>query len=192
VTKKPKGTLTRRDFLKVAGAGAAGATMLGAAGCRASLTDDLTQMPEEYLPSGGPGMNVVLVVLDSLRKDHVGAYGNDRIRTPTLDALAEESLLFTRALPEAMPTIPARRAMHTGMRTWPTGPEARFGWTPIPSGQTTLAEILAKEGYGTFLVTDTYVQFPMNFGRGFEAYRMIRGQENDRYKDPSVISEEEM
>lgn len=45
-------TLTRRDFLKVAGAGAAGATMLGAAGCGA-VTSSLTQMPEEYLPSGG-------------------------------------------------------------------------------------------------------------------------------------------
>jgi arylsulfatase A-like enzyme len=191
VTKKPKSALTRRDFLKVAGAGAAGATMLGAAGCRASLTNDLTQLPEDYLPSGGPGMNVVLVILDSLRKDHVGAYGNDRIRTPTLDALAGESLLFTRALPDAMPTLPVRRAIHTGMRTWPTRAPL-FGWTPIPSGQTTLAEILQKEGYGTFLVTDTYVQFPMNFGRGFEAYRMIRGQERDRYIDPSLVSEEEM
>jgi arylsulfatase A-like enzyme len=56
------------------------------------------------------------------------------------------------------------------MRTWPTRPP-HFGWTPIPSGQVTLAEILAKEGYRTFLVTDTYVQFPMNFGRGFEAYQ---------------------
>jgi arylsulfatase A-like enzyme len=191
VTKKPKRALTRRDFLKVAGAGAAGATMLGAAGCRASLTNNLTQLPEDYLPSGGPGMNVVLVILDSLRKDHVGAYGNDRIRTPTLDALAGESLLFTRALPDAMPTLPVRRAIHTGMRTWPTRAPL-FGWTPIPSGQTTLAEILQKEGYGTFLVTDTYVQFPMNFGRGFEAYRMIRGQERDRYIDPSLVSEEEM
>jgi arylsulfatase A-like enzyme len=67
-----------------------------------------------------------------------------------------------------------------------------FGWKPIPSGQTTVAEILAKEGLGTYLVTDTYVQFPMNFGRGFEAYQMIRGQEKDPYKNPSSISEEEM
>jgi arylsulfatase A-like enzyme len=191
VTKKPKRALTRRDFLKVAGAGAAGATMLGAAGCRASLTNNLTQLPEDYLPSGGPGMNVVLVILDSLRKDHVGAYGNDRIRTPTLDALAGESLLFTRALPDAMPTLPVRRAIHTGMRTWPTRPP-HFGWAPIPSGQTTLAEILQKEGYSTFLVTDTYVQFPMNVGRGFEAYNRIRGQERDRYIDPASVSKEEM
>jgi arylsulfatase A-like enzyme len=195
VSKKLRRALTRKDFLKAVGAGAAGASLLGAAGC-AKLTDDLTQLPDEYLPSGGPGMNVVLIILDSLRKDHLGAYGNDWIKTPTLDALADESLLFTHAYPEAMPTLPARRAIHTGMRTWPTRSPS-FGWTPIPSGQNTLAEILEREGYGTYFVTDTYVQFPytnlaMNFGRGFEVYRMIRGQERDRYKDLSSVSEEQM
>src|SRR5918993_2434094 len=191
VRKKPKRTLTRKAFLRAGGAGVAGVSLLGAAGCSASLTEDLTYLPEEYLPSGGPGMNVVLVILDSLRKDRVGAYGNDWIKTPTLDALAEESILFTRSYPEAMPTIPARRAIHTGMRTWPTRPPY-FGWTPIPWRQNTLAEILEEEGYSTFFVTDTYVQFQMNFGRGFNAYRKIRGQERDAYMDPSGVSEEEM
>src|SRR5215203_4970112 len=95
--------------------------------------------------------------------------------------------------PEAMPTLPVRRAIHTGMRTWPTLPPY-FGWKPIPTGQTTVAEILSKEGFGTYLVTDTYVQFRpgMNFGRGFGTYQRIRGQERDTYKDPSSISEEEM
>jgi arylsulfatase A-like enzyme len=106
------------------------------------------------------------VIIDSLRKDHVGAYGNDWIKSPNLDTLARESLLFTRAHPEAMATIPARHAIHTGMRTWPTRPPY-FGWESIPSGQRILAEILSVEGYRTALVTDTYVQFPMNFGRGF-------------------------
>src|SRR3712207_5648053 len=64
-------------------------------------------------------MNVILVILDSLRKDHVGAYGNNRIRTPSLDALAGESLRLTQAYPESIPTLPARRAIHTGLRTWP-------------------------------------------------------------------------
>jgi arylsulfatase A-like enzyme len=133
-------------------------------------------------------MNVILVILDSLRKDHVGAYGDDRIKTPNLDAVAAEGLRFTRAHPDAMPTIPARRAIHTGMRTLPF----KVRWAPIPREQTTLAEILKKEGYHTALVTDTYHQFKMNFGRGFDAYRKIRGQERDHYKDPSVISEEWM
>jgi arylsulfatase A-like enzyme len=133
-------------------------------------------------------MNVILIILDSLRKDHVGAYGNDQMRTPTLDALAEESLLFTRAYPDAMPTIPARRAIHTGMRTLPF----KAQWAPIPQEQPTLAEILKKEGYHTALVTDTHPQFFMNFQRGFDVYRKIRGQERDPYRDASSISEEEI
>src|SRR5215212_11634597 len=130
--------ITRRDFLKLAGAGAAGATVLSAAGC-SGFADKVSRLPEEYLPGGGAGPNVILVIIDSLRRDHVGVYGNDWIHTPTLDAIAKESLLFTRAHPEAMPTLPVRRAIHTGMRTWPTRPP-NFGSTPIPPGQSTLAE----------------------------------------------------
>ena len=64
-------------------------------------------------------MDVIVVMLDSLRKDHVGCYGNDWIHTPNIDKLAKESVVFTRAFPEALPTIPVRRAMHTGMRAFP-------------------------------------------------------------------------
>src|SRR5215203_2592576 len=84
-------TLTRRDFLKVAGAGAAGGTLLGAS----SLSSGCA-----WPPGREDGPNVVLVILDSLRRDHVGAYGNGWIRTPNLNALARESLLFTRPYPE--------------------------------------------------------------------------------------------
>ena len=165
-------------------------SLLGAAGC-SGFADKVPRLPEEYLPGGGAGPNVILVIIDSLRRDHVGAYGNPWIHTPTLDAIAAESLRFTHAQPEAMPTLPARRAIYTGMRTWPTSPP-HFGWSSIPSGQHTLAEILDEEGYNTFLVTDTYVQFPENFGRGFGMYHEIRGQENDPYRDPESIDEEEM
>jgi arylsulfatase A-like enzyme len=173
-----KRTLTRRDFLRAAGAGVAGTALLGGPGCA-------------RLRSRASGMNVILIILDSLRKDHVGVYGNDQMRTPNLDALAEEGLLFTRAYPDAMPTIPARRAIHTGMRTFPLEAPA-YGWTSIPEEQTTLAEILQSAGYQTMLITDTYHQFKMNFHRGFGSYRKIRGQESDPYKPPSSISEEEM
>ncbi len=180
MTGKP----TRREFLKAASAGAAGVGLLGAGGCSVSGL-----FSEGYLPSRGERPNVIVVILDSLRKDHVGAYGNTWIETPNLDALAKESLRFDQARPEAMPTIPARRAIHTGMRTWPYRTPA-YGWEPIPDEQVALAEILKKEGYANALVTDTYVQFPMNFSRGFHEYRRIRGQESDPYRDPSLVNEE--
>ena len=64
-------------------------------------------------------MNVILLVIDSLRKDHVGCYGNDWIQTPSMDAFAKESCLFEHCYPESLPTIPARRAMITGNRMFP-------------------------------------------------------------------------
>lgn len=141
-------------------------------------------------------MNVILIVLDSLRKDHVGAYGNDWIQTPNLDALAKESLRFTRAYPESGPTIPARRAIHTGMRSFPfrdyDPPRGEnvllYGWQPVPEGQATLAEILRSAGYQTMLVTDNLHMYKpsYNFQRGFDAFDFIRGQEKDLYQ-PMIL-----
>src|SRR5215211_2334390 len=54
------------------------------------LTEPLSHM-------GVREVNVILVILDSLRKDHIGVYRKDRIQTPNLDALAKESLRFSRA-----------------------------------------------------------------------------------------------
>jgi arylsulfatase A-like enzyme len=172
-----KRTLTRSNFLKVAGAGAAGAALLGGSGCGSG---------------GGLGLNVILVILDSLRKDHVGAYGNPWIKTPNLDALSKEGLRFTRAYPESLPTICARRAIYTGIRTWPFRNWQRYkgidfgvwGWQPIPEGQPHLAEIMQQNGYETLFVTDNLHQYTpsMNFQRGFDAFEFIRGQTTDGYK----------
>jgi arylsulfatase A-like enzyme len=147
-------------------------------------------------------MNVILIILDSLRKDHVGAYGNDWIQTPNLDALSDESLRFTRSYPESVPTIPARRAIHTGMRSFPfrdwKPPEQEFirlyGWQPIPDGQPTLAQILQSAGYETLLITDTQHQFKptYNFHRGFSVFNFVRGQERDFYKPHWMCPQEEL
>jgi arylsulfatase A-like enzyme len=179
-------TLTRREFLALAGAGTLGASLLG---CDA--TERLPNLPGRP-PSGDGGTNVVLVILDSLRKDHIGAYGNDWIKTPNLDALAGESLLFTRAYPESAPTICARRAIHTGLRTWPfrdweppKGDDIILqGWQPIPEGQRHLAETLKENGYTTMFETDNMHQFKpsYNFQRGFDVFDFIRGQTTDNYK----------
>ncbi len=147
-------------------------------------------------------MNVVLVNLDSLRRDHVGVYGNDWIKTPNLDALAKDSLRFTQPYPESIPTIDARRSIYTGIRTWPFRDwvpqkgETFFpaGWQRMPEDQVSMTETLAENGYDTALITDTYHQFKpsMNFQRGFDAFDFIRGQEKDRFRSSLTISDEEV
>jgi arylsulfatase A-like enzyme len=137
-------------------------------------------------------VNVILVILDSLRKDHIGVYGNDWIETPNLDALAEDSLRFTRAYPESLPTLCARRAIHTGMRTWPFRNFVRLpgetfqpaGWQPIPEVQVTMSEILFASDYSTAMYADTQPLFhpSMNFQRGFGVFEWLRGQERDHFR----------
>lgn len=145
-------------------------------------------------------MNLVLIIVDTWRQDHVGAYGNTWIRTPHLDSLARESALFTRCYPESLPTLPVRRALHTGTRTYPFWGHRSLkgdfvgapGWGPIPEEQDTLSELLRARGYRTALITDTYHQFKpgKNYGRGFDEWQWVRGQENDPWRSGPKVSDE--
>ena len=138
-------------------------------------------------------MNVIMIIVDSLRADHVGINGNPWIKTPNMDRLGRESVRFTKAFPEALPTIPVRRSIHTGTRCFPFRNWTPFkawpvpGWIPIPEDQVTLAEILQGKGYTTAFITDVYHMFKpgMNFHRGFNEWRWIRGQEFDCYRTGS-------
>lgn len=128
-------------------------------------------------------MNIVVIMLDSLRQDHVSAYGKGRVfdgvepcRTPNIDAFAREAVVFDNAYPMGLPTIPARTELMTGQATLPFK-----GWEPLSPIERTAAEILGREGYTCGLVTDTYhYRAPgMNFHRGFHSYEHVRGQEYD-------------
>lgn len=138
-------------------------------------------------------MNLVTIIIDSLRADHVGINGNPWIKTPHMDALGRECVRFTRAFPESLPTVQVRKALHTGKRTFPYRnwtpykPAPTPGWTPLPESDVTMAEILQGKGYRTALMTDLYHMFRpgMNFIRGFDEWRFVRGQEFDAYRTGS-------
>lgn len=100
---------TRRQFLQASASAAA------------ALSLDPTAFAQ---PAVRP--NVLLLVVDTLRADHVSAYGG-RAQTPNIDELARQRLRFTRFHPEAMATVPARRSILTGRRVWPFS-----GWHPWP------------------------------------------------------------
>lgn len=133
--------------------------------------------------------NLIVVVFDTLRYDAV--FG-DLAHTPGLRRFAEQSVVFENAWGEGLPTIPFRRALYTGMRSYPwrhRGPERGsfppvLGWHAIPDDQTTLAEYLYGRGYATQLVSDVWHMFKptMNFARGFVGWDFVRGQENDVYR----------
>ena len=142
--------------------------------------------------------NIVVIILDTLRAADVGCYGNEHIRTPHMDALAGRSVRFTRAFPESLPTIPVRRAIHTGRRAYPFrnykhmqwGTVRLPGWQPIAEDEDTLAENLASAGYQTgFVCTTQHCWNPgFNFHRGFWQWELVRGYSGeDRWGSPFSV-----
>ncbi len=122
-------------------------------------------------------MNVVLLMNDTLRYDHVGANGNDWIHTPNLDRFAAESAVFDGAYLGSFPTVPCRHEMMKG----------RYGdpfqkWGPLQWDALTLPEVLRGNGYVTMLINDTphLINYGYGFDRPFHAWQMIRGNEVDR------------
>ena len=138
-------------------------------------------------------MNVAIIVSDTFRWDYMGAYGNEWIETPNLDALAEERALFLDAYAEALPTVPARRVLMTGRHCFPFWYRPQKsdnvklpGWHPLFDEDVTLSEHLREKGYHTALFNDVYhlMKPGKNFHRGFDQWFWIRGQEADAYALP--------
>ena len=119
-------------------------------------------------------MNVIWIVSDTFRRDHLGAYGNSSIRTPSLDALAASAVRFDNHYSAGFPTMPTRADHQTGRWTM-----SFMGWEPLPPGATTLAEILAGQGMHTAASVDTpyYLRGGMNYDRGFQSFFMNTGQD---------------
>ena len=129
-------------------------------------------------------MNIIAIMLDSFRQDHIGFYnqgapvlqGVAACQTPNLDDFARECIVFDNAYPESLPTLPVRTQFFSGQ------PTLSFrSWQPLAHEDVTAAEILRAEDYICGLISDCYhYRAPgMNYHRGFHAYRWIRGQEYD-------------
>jgi arylsulfatase A-like enzyme len=120
--------------------------------------------------------NVVVVVADTFRKDHLGAYGNPSIRTPHLDAFARSSVVFEEHKISSFPTMPARADILTGTFSY-----SHMGWEPLPRHLMTLPEVLSKAGYLTMGIVDTpfYVRNGFGYDRGFDDFVWVRGQGDD-------------
>jgi len=121
-------------------------------------------------------MNVIVIVLDSLRVDHLGCYAGNNVKTPYIDEMAADAALFENAYSENMPTLPCRAAWWTGRHLFP-----HRGWQPFEHEDMLLAEVLGVCGFTSALITDTYHMHlhGYNCGRGFDTTCFIRGQEYD-------------
>ncbi|MBO4318463.1 MAG: sulfatase [Mailhella sp.] len=120
--------------------------------------------------------NAIVCMFDSLQFNYLGCYGNDWIKTPNFDRFSREGVQFDNFYIEGVPTIPARRAMHTGRYTLPVA-----GWVPLSMKDTTIADLCWGRPIDTALIFDCPMYRLPKFGysRGFDKVYFQHGHEAD-------------
>lgn len=115
-------------------------------------------------------LNVVLVTLDTTRADHLGAYGAGALRTPFLDELARDGVVFDQAMTVAPLTLPAHSSIFTGRFPPEHGVRDNGGFFLSPN-EVTLAETLAEAGFQTGAAVGAYVlDHKWGLDQGFKTY----------------------
>jgi len=113
---------------------------------------------------------VILISIDTLRSDHLPAYGYKGVATPHIDALRADSILYERAYTHAPLTLPAHVSILTGMLPADHGVRDNVGYRladSIPS----LPELLKKNGYGTGAAVSSFVvRRETHIARGFDFF----------------------
>ncbi|MBZ0236326.1 MAG: sulfatase-like hydrolase/transferase, partial [Deltaproteobacteria bacterium] len=123
-------------------------------------------------PSVPADWNLVLITIDTLRADHVGAYGYPRPTTPTLDAIAAEGALFEAGWAHAPSTRYSIPALLTGRLPLDVFYDTSHpGWPGLLPRATTLAELLKPQGFTTGAITNYwYFDRSRRMNQGFDSY----------------------
>jgi predicted AlkP superfamily pyrophosphatase or phosphodiesterase len=120
---------------------------------------------------------VVLILLDTVRADHLGCYGYSRAETRNIDGFAESGVRFAQAITSIPETGPAVSSLFTSL--YPINHGHRDNVTGLGDENVTLAEILRKSGYETVAFTEAFPFFDLGVLQGF-AHRADRPELKDK------------
>jgi arylsulfatase A-like enzyme len=113
--------------------------------------------------------NVVIYLIDALRRDHLGVYGYQRNTSPHIDAFARDAVVYDDAYSTTVWTKPAVASILTGLTPVRHGVQDRRHY--LPDNVPLLAEFLKKIGYATTaVVTNPHASAQWGFGRGFDDF----------------------
>jgi arylsulfatase A-like enzyme/tetratricopeptide (TPR) repeat protein len=104
-------------------------------------------------PINGP---IILIAVDSLRADHLPAYGYTRVKTPGIDRLAADGVVFERAFSHVPQTLPAVAALLTGRLPYDTGVRDSVGFQ-LAQSERLLPEMLRDRGYSTAAIVSSFL-----------------------------------
>jgi arylsulfatase A-like enzyme/Flp pilus assembly protein TadD len=118
-------------------------------------------------PVSGP---IIVISIDTLRADHLPAYGYTKVKTPAIDALAADGAVFERAYSHAPQTLPAHASILSGQLPFETGVRDNVGFT-VKSGERLLPQMLRERGFTTGGVVSAYVlRKETGIGQGFDFF----------------------
>lgn len=135
---------------------------LSTAGCSPGKDSELR------VPDGTP---VVLISVDTLRPDHLPAYGYSGVETPAIDRLRRDGILFERAYTHVPLTLPAHTSLLTGVLPPAHGVRDNLGYTVDSAREPLLQQILKEAGYATGAGVSAFVlRRATGIGVGFDLY----------------------
>ncbi len=143
----------------------------------ASLTQQHSlQFPESIRsPLAGKVNPVILIVVDTLRADHLAPYGNQSIHTPAFSALAADGVLFEQTIAQASWTRPSIATILTGL--YPSAHGAVRKTDILQPNVPRLSQALQQQGiYTASLVNNFNIAPSMGFDRGYHLYRYLEPQ----------------
>jgi arylsulfatase A-like enzyme len=115
------------------------------------------------------GPNVILITIDTLRADHLGAYGYERDTSPNIDKLAEDGVLYENAFSQAPWTYPSLSSIHTSL--YPSQVSRFSMFFKISDSLLTLAEYMKNNFYATIgVVSNRYAGKTYGFAQGFDVF----------------------
>lgn len=134
-------------------------------------------------------MKTIFIIMDSLNKHYLNAYGQNKAITPNLDRLAKKSVVFDQHFSGSLPCMPARREMMTGRLNFLEAP-----WGPIEPWDDCLpVELRNQKKIYSHIITDHYHYFHSGgeaYHTLFDSWEFPRGQEGDKWKalveDPEI------
>jgi arylsulfatase A-like enzyme/Flp pilus assembly protein TadD len=126
---------------------------------------------DDSSPKRFPGAPVIVISVDTLRADHLPAYGYRQVETPNIDALRRDSVLFERVYSHCPMTLPSHASMFTGSLPTEHGVRNNIGYRFEGAKLRTLAEELRERGYAAGAAVSSYVlRSDTGIDDGFEFY----------------------
>lgn len=118
---------------------------------------------------------IILIVLDALRADHLSIYNNKAFRSKNLEMISGDSVVFEQCVAPSSWTLPSHASLFTGLYVSEHKCEYLVGWPTLSKNYKTLAEILREHGYQTAAVVSNFgwLNPKFNINRGFQTYNCI-------------------